>query len=129
MARHRLERGCSSVNRIDQRLIEDLIKSLFDFKFSLDQLKNITVNLVDKNGKQTDSYGEGDAPRTVVKERSSEPAKTPSGVTAQLPTSNPIGVMFVASDEPNRIWAKEPQLNGDYIEVLRLRARRGLHLG
>jgi hypothetical protein len=111
-----------SVNRIDQRLIEDLIKSLFDFKFSLDQLKNITVNLVDKNGKQTDSYGEGDAPGgdgAEGKGSKEEPTKVTGGGNGTITEVEPASDSCSSNRNPNRIWAKEPQLKGDYIEGIK----------
>lgn len=52
-----------SVGRINAGLIRDLINSLFDFRLDFKNLKNITINLLDKNGNKTDeSYGGGSAP-------------------------------------------------------------------
>lgn len=117
-----------SVERIDQRLIENLIASLFDFKFSLDQLKtmNIVVNLVDKNGKGTSaSYGGGDAPGSDgegseqqtgqgggPEAKGSVQGSTTSGsITGSQPVSDGC-----SNKGKNRVWVQEPQLAGDSIE-------------
>ena len=116
-----------SVNHVNQQLIEDLIKSLFDFRFNLDQLKNITINLVDKNGKQTDSYGEGDAPGDEGAEGKevSSPGEVPSHGEAPTGGGGTVTKEDPASDScsrqkgPNRVWAQEPQLKGDWIEGIK----------
>ncbi|WP_376702506.1 hypothetical protein RQ479_21170 [Mesorhizobium sp. ISC25] len=115
-----------NVGSVTPDLIKRLIESLFDFKFSFDQLKNmdIVVNLLDKNGNKTGSYGEGDAPggnngdgqgiKTAEEKHGGLAGGTVSSTEAVVPDSCP---QRMPEKGTTRVWAKEPQIGaGNSIE-------------
>ena len=115
-----------NVGGITPHVIKDLIESLLDFRISFDKLSKIEINLIDKNGKKTDSYGDGGAPGGDAdaggKGASQQTEKTGSGGP---PTGGTVTSTEAVADRcspihpaPGRsaLWARDPQLPANSIE-------------
>ena len=118
-----------SVASINNDLIESIISSLFDFKLELKDLKlnEITISLLDKNGKPTDgSYGGGSAPGDQQNRNGGGDQKpkavdqgSSTGDSAEAGPAPEICQSRTLSNEQGpRIWLTNQVGSGFYVEAI-----------